>query len=552
MEQTCSVSGTSFTVTDEEMQQRAHFGLQSPPSTAPEVRIRHIGAFWPHFYLHERNCDKSGKRIVSVFREDCPYPVWHKDDWMNGTNPPEACWDSEKEFFPQLWELFTQCPIAHNMGVGNDNCEYTDDWWYSRNCYLCHSGFECEDLSYCYRARKCRDCRYTAFATESELCVDIINVHKCFNVQFALNCQQLTDCSFVYDCRNCQDCMFCFNLRNKQYCFGNQQLTKEQYEQKRAEWNLASRSVYQRARENFGRMMTEQVAWHRALSIDRSEACTGNFIDHSKGLINCYFMDNSEDCINCVRSVSGDDKTCLDSLGHFGGQLLCNSAIAQDRCYEILCCFNVIQSKNLQYSANCYQCEHCFGCCGLKGKKYCIFNKEYSPEEYERIKSEIIAHLQSTGEYGTFFPGYFSPMPYDESWSAVHFPLERAQQESLGFRVPDDASRTAPAGAADASDVPDTTELAGASTLQTTFWDAKVLKPFRISEADIAFAKKTNTPLPEGFYSKRLVENFRWMHYNGANRKTVCAKSNVAIETSWPEAFDGRIVSEEEYLKIIA
>lgn len=550
--QTCSVSGVPFEVSEQEIVQRKDFGYDSLPDTAPETRIRHIGAFWPHFHLHERTCDKSGQKIVSVFPPDCPYPVWHKDVWMKEANPPTAEYSPGTPLFQQMWELFQQCPIAHNMGVGNENCEYADDWWYSRNCFLCHSGFECEDMLYCYRTRKCSDCQYAAFATDCDLCIDITNCHKCFNVSYALNCQQVSDSAFVYDCRNCTHCMFCFNLRNKEYCIGNQQLTKEQYEAEKAKWNLASHSVYQTAKENFQTLMTQDLAWHRALVIDRSEECTGNFIDRSRNVKNCYFMDNSEDCINCVRSVSSNDKNCLDSLGHFGGERLFSSVIAQDNCYEIHNCFNVIQSKYLQYCSNCFQCENCFACSGLIKKKFCILNKEYPEEEYHKLKEQMIADMKEAGEYGKFFPGYFSPLPYSESWAAVHFPLSNLQQEQFGFRLAFEGDRARPADALDAAQVPDSAEAVTDDIFSHTYWDETTGKPFRITKAALAFAKKKKAPLPHEFYSRRLVENFQWMYYDGKNRQTTCGKTGKKIETYLPSTFDGRIVSEEEYLKIIA
>jgi len=105
----------------------------------PEKRIQHLGAFWPHWNLHKRKCDKTGKEIISVFRPECPYPVWHKDEWYKHANPPKAVFDFSEPFFPQAEKFFKQCPIVHITGAQNENCEFTDDWWFSRDCYLCHS-----------------------------------------------------------------------------------------------------------------------------------------------------------------------------------------------------------------------------------------------------------------------------------------------------------------------------------------------------------------------------------------------------------------------------
>ncbi|MBU1758444.1 hypothetical protein KKG31_04785 [Patescibacteria group bacterium] len=52
---------------------------------------------------------------------------------------------------------------------------------------------------------------------------------------------------------------------------------------------------------------------------------------------------------------------------------------------------------------DCIGCEFCFGCVGLRNKKYHIFNKEYSYEEYKKItefwkKPENKSNLQKEFE----------------------------------------------------------------------------------------------------------------------------------------------------------
>ena len=50
----------------------------------------------------------------------------------------------------------------------------------------------------------------------------------------------------------------------------------------------------------------------------------------------------------------------------------------------------------------CYDirhCEHCFGCVALQHKKYCIFNKQYTKEEYEAKLAKLIEKMQDTGEW---------------------------------------------------------------------------------------------------------------------------------------------------------
>ena len=41
------------------------------------------------------------------------------------------------------------------------------------------------------------------------------------------------------------------------------------------------------------------------------------------------------------------------------------------------------------FSRNCFGCTNCIGCVNLRGAKNCIFNVEYSPEEYQEKLKEM-------------------------------------------------------------------------------------------------------------------------------------------------------------------
>lgn len=529
----CKISEENFEISDLEKSLREKLAVAPEPTMKPEYRIRHLGAFWQHWHLHSRVCDKTGKNIISPLRPDCRYPVWHKKEWVKHAQPPGAEFDFSKPFFKQAWELFQQCPIPHNLGTHSENCEYTDDWWSSKNCYLSHCGYQCEDLKYCYRVMDTKDSQFCVFTFGSELCVDLINCESCYESVYLLNCKQVQNSSFLYDCRNCQDCMFCFNLRNKQYCFGNQQLTKAEFEAKKAEWDLSNKDHYVEAKSHFSEML-KIMAWHRAAEVDRSENADGNYLMNVSNCEKCFFTSDTEDSVNVVRSGI-DIKNCLDFLSNGATAELCYQTIGCGiSAYNILNCCHVYNSSSFcEYSFNLERCEHCFGCCGLVGKKYHIFNKPYVEKDYFEVKEKIIAHMRQTGEYGQFFPGYFSPVPYSESWSHFYWPLSENDQKKLGYwRAPKLESNTK-------------------ADNKSVFWDEVAQKPFVIQPDDVAFAEKLSVPTPYCHYSRRLQENFKWLFYNGTLRETTCAKMGKPIQTSWPVEYDGRILSEAAYLEMI-
>lgn len=542
----CEVSNEKFQVSDLEVELRRKLGVEDLPSMKPEYRFRTMGAFWQHWNLHKRKCDKTGKYIISVFRSDCECPVWHKDEWIANADPMGMDVDLSKKIFPQMWELFKQSPIPHVTGSGNENCDYADDVWFSKNCYLTHSLFGCDDVIYSYRTLHSSNCYYSAFINKCELCIDVVNSDSCFNMIYALNSSNCQDSAFLYDCRNCSDCMFSCNLRNKKYCFMNQQLSKEEYFVKKAEWDLGSRKVYEKAKQEFLRMITQE-AWHRSLHNDQCQETTGNYNDNCKNAINSFFAQENEDCVNCYRNYVA--KSCVDSSGHTG-ELCIGAVLAQDKCYDIRFCSQVVNSKYLQYSAFCLNCQNCFGCCGLVNKQFYIFNKPYSEDEYYSLRDQIVAKMKQSGEYGHFFPSYMAPNPYDESWSGFHFPLTHDEQAVLGFKVMSAVERRKETDL-DTSSVPDSNKDFSKKDFENVYWDEVYEKPFKIREADVNFVRKMGVPLPDTYYMRRIQDNFRMLPFDGKMRKVHCAKCQKEIDTNWPQMFDVRILCEEDYLKLL-
>ena len=544
---TCPVTGRTFEVSSAEMALRKKLGIEGEPDVSPIVRWQILGAFWQHWALHKRTCDKTGKQIISVFSQDCPYPVWHKDEWIKHADPPSAEIDLRKPLFPQMWELFRRCPIPHNLGAGNENCEYTDDWWYSRNCYLSHSGVKDENLRYCFRMLRVKDSQFSVFSCDSQRTLDCIFSFFCFRALFTLHCRQCSDSAFLYDCRNCNRCILCSNLRNKQYCIRNQQYTEEEYLRRAREFDFRSRNTYEKARREFLDMLRTR-AWHRALLIDLSEDATGNYLDGCRRSINCFFATQDvEDCIHCIRG-GVHSKDCLDCVNFYEDELVYMSSSALDKCYSVRFGYGLIQCKFLEYCAHCFQCQHCFGCCGLVKKKYHIFNTPHEPEEYEKKKAAIIAMMKYSGEYGKFFPAHFAANPYEESLAGFHWPLSKEQGRGKGFRMREEREERT-VDTLEASLVPDRSDASTDDLSKKVFWDSVARRPFQIAEADIAFAKDLGSPLPSTYYMRRLQENFRLIPFDGTLREVACGKCRKGTQTSWPTEYDGRILCEECYLK---
>src|SRR3989344_4811649 len=81
------------------------------------------------------------------------------------------------------------------------------------------------------------------------------------------------------------------------------------------------------------------------------------------------------------------------------------------------------------YSELSWHSDDLFGCVSMIKKKYCIFNKQYSPEEYKELKAKIIAHMKETKEWGEFFPESISPFPYHDTVAQDFFPRVRPKKQ---------------------------------------------------------------------------------------------------------------------------
>jgi hypothetical protein len=209
-----------------------------------------------------------------------------------------------------------------------------------------------------------------------------------------------------------------WNLRNKSYCIENVQYTKEEYEKKLKSFNLSSYESIQSFKKRFEEFAQKEVI-HREnfnLKVYNSE---GNYLLDVKDCHNCNTISDSENCCDCVRG--GWLKSSIDVTGCLYLELSGNCSSCQPSGYALKYS-NWSSSRYSEYLDLCLECENCFGCVGLRKKKYCILNKQYTQKEYEILRDRIILDMKKRGEYGKFLPYSMSPGPFNFSNSFLYFP----------------------------------------------------------------------------------------------------------------------------------
>ncbi len=65
------------------------------------------------------------------------------------------------------------------------------------------------------------------------------------------------------------------------------------------------------------------------------------------------------------------------------------------KCYGCRYVQYSVSMQNCDFCYDCRDCSSCFMCSGLRSKKYCFRNKQYSKEEYEKILSSYVLHTRS-------------------------------------------------------------------------------------------------------------------------------------------------------------
>ncbi|MBU0457989.1 hypothetical protein KJ652_07215 [Patescibacteria group bacterium] len=117
------------------------------------------------------------------------------------------------------------------------------------------------------------------------------------------------------------------------------------------------------------------------------------FTNHSAYNKNCYMCINTGYCEDCyyLSNFSPEDKDCMDCMAIQNCEL-CYYCIDTKKSHSSSYLHWCIDCTDCHFCEDCHSCQNCFGCWNLRHKKYCIFNKQYSPEKYKEEIEKIKPH----------------------------------------------------------------------------------------------------------------------------------------------------------------
>jgi hypothetical protein len=282
---------------------------------------------------------------------------------------------------------------------------------------------------------------------------------------------------------------------------------------------------------------------------------------NSKNISKWADLINIEDSKYCTWLF--DSKNCYDLYAWWENAELCYEWLAiWSNVYDLVFCYCVdTNCKSMLYCMHCRSSKNCFGCVGLHDAEYCIFNKQYTKEDYEIMVWKIIRHMMQPrrdelsarpGETFTerweFFHPLLSPFWYNETVAQEYYPLSQdviarnghwtkwsgndeaihnhvdkiATSEQNGFPTSSQwrqrfgyhrSTYESPKPVSDKvvqwKDLPATIEEIEDSVLQYAIQCETSWKLFRIQAAELAFYRKHHIPLPRKHPDVRHMERMK-------------------------------------------
>ncbi len=397
------------------------------PTLCPEERIRRRLMFRNERVLYKRNCDFTWKEIISIYSPEHKQVVYKRDIWWSDM------WDAMKTgvqmdftrpFFEQFAELREKTPTPNVFITDSENSEYCNHVGEMKSCFMVTAAWRNDMCLYSSNIRDCVNCCDLLECSHCHWSYECTNCEHCYKLFWSESSEHCKDSMFLTDCLSCSSCLWCWWLEHKEYHIFNKASTKEQYEKTKKRL-LSSNEFRQQFLQTY--LSLRSVLLQHERWIKWSDACLWDKITDSSNSLFCFNVWDAQDCLYCENGALWFTD-CQDWLG-----IWVNSSLM----YEIIdtglnstrCFFSAVwhSCPNSTYIWNCHTSSYLFWCAGLRDKKYCILNTQYTQHEFETLVPKIINHMKETWERGEFFPASCSPFCYNETRAQDYFPCTKDQ-----------------------------------------------------------------------------------------------------------------------------
>lgn len=562
MQKTCKQCRNDFEITDGDL---AFYDRVSPvisgkkylipkPKLCPDCRCQQRLAWRSERFFYHRGCDLCDKKIISMYRPGAKFPVycsscWWGDGW---SALDHGCgFDFNRPFFEQFDGLANQVPhfALAMMYTTIENSDYCNQVGFLKNCYLIYNSDNSEQCFYGKGINRCFDCMDCFKIYDCEACYECSNCNNCTFSTYLIDSYTSDKCHFSANLIGCKDCFGSVNLRNKKFCFFNEELGEDEYKKRvekirREKSGSEISSEFLKFREKF------PMKW---MQENKTENCTGDYLVECKDCFDCYDCEYLEKSKYCNDLKKGD-KVSFDNndISYFGmGLSSCyQGSVIGYNANHVLFSDNVWDCSDLYYSQQCMNSSHdLFGSFGIKRGSYCVLNKKYSKEDYEKLVASIINHMKETGEWGEFFDISSSPYSYFETNAHEYYPMEKEEVLEKGWKweTPIEPDYSSVAKKIPANKLPDTIDQIPDEILDWAIECEDSGRLFKILKGELDFYRKMNLPVPH-FHPD--VRHFRRLRLRNPRklRDASCGKCGSGTITTISGEFGQNVYCQQCYL----
>ncbi len=554
---TCKVSGSEFPIYQSDLQ---FYDKISPtfngvkyqipaPTLCPEEREKRRLTRKNERKFYRRKCDATWENIISLYAPDPvtnrQYTIYNPKVWRSDSRDSMKYgrnFDFTKTFNQQFSDLLHEVPLMAIYIKNSENCEYNNIINDSKNCYLCVSTGYAENTFYTTISAWLNHCYDAYRLIRSENCYEAIDSDSCYECFYIQKCVNCDNCRYMKNCTQCKNCRMCVDINVAEYMILNTQYTQKEYSDM-IERLQNDKKMFQDFYQKYQKLQENQPVDNANIS---AENCIGWFITNSSDCSLCF------DTIECKRSkycsgIGLKVNDCYD-CGWW-------DVFESERCYEsclipfnnhTMFSYNCRNSNNLYYCFDCYDSSDCFGCIGLRNKQYCILNKQYTKEEYEKELSKIITYMTETGERWEYFSPSISPFGYNETVAQTLFPLEKKDALLWWYHWQD---INYDAVVSHGINIVQWKNLShDISTIQDDILEKIIVcktsgRPFRITKTELEFYRKYNISLPRKHPDIRHQERIdkrpkRELHLRNCDK---CKKEMISV---YSQSYSGKVYCE--------
>jgi hypothetical protein len=349
----CRLSGAEFFVTDKDLE---FYDKISPifggekyaipsPTLCPEERSRRRLSYRNELTLYTRECDLSGKEIISIYNEECDFPVYEPSAWWSDKWSPKSInVDFSRVFFSQFWDLQKIIPRPALLHSNNENSLFNNYIDSAKNCYMSSVVYyESENIYFSRWIFNSKDIFDSLEIQGSQKCFSCIQLTNCMNCEWSIRCTDSSEILYSHSLLSCHDCLLCVGLKNKKYCILNKQYSQEEYLEKKTEFQKLSwpqkQKIFSQNKNTFSYRNLYQINCENSYS---------DFLKNSKNTFSCFSGFEIEDC----KFLTGEKiKNAHDGVGgsiEWAYEFHRSGLGGQNFCFVN----DVIFSRDIYYSEN--------------------------------------------------------------------------------------------------------------------------------------------------------------------------------------------------------